>query len=984
MVHRDIYLRIEPVAGYSPLAPEPCARYFGRDFMRNPGHEIGRVSAQEIFASTFDALVYRQYRDPAYTMPVTDKLIDADINEPAWDRRVPGCVLYADIGDTLDIHVRNADPDACHSFHLHGLLYGIASDGAWPLGVRSRDGRRSDEILPGQDWTYRFEATAETVGVWAFHDHHQEVQRWVRRGLFGALIVRERAAAPHVDHEIPLFVHSLAGDAAVSGFESPTLGTGQQFEHVFDNQQTSYPYHCKIHGVTMSGTVQVVAGAPATVGVTAKDNLFDPAAVQVAPGGKVVWTNAGQHEHIVFAPGAGGSSLCLNGRSYVGNTPTIVADAGQRLRWYLINLDLATEWHNVHTHAARWKIPTPPGGSADVHPLSPTEGFTIDTVVPTPFPVLPPEIEALQHQHPHDACRQTITGDFLFHCHIESHMMQGLAGLVRARQQLWLTPHAVDACEILLPYADVDDCGPDVDGTRGCPDSGMTHMDMPGMGMDVPGPGGGMAMPGMGDAMAGMGGVMAAMDGAMSTDAVLATAASQGMWELLPCDSITLAVHFALLHTGKLAIFSGSGNYPPRHDSHTNGSVLWDYRTGAFTQPPISYDTFCCGQATLPNGDLLAAGGTEQYDPFHGLPNAAILSATAGTWTNVADMADGRWYPTLVSLADGRVLAVSGLNKTGGGNDTPEIYDPATNTWTPTTARTPGWPLYPHLFLLRDGRIFWTGASLGTTGLPAQTISLGSTTTTPVPGLTLPDNRDQAASVLLPPAQDQKVMVMGGLGGTGATPNADIADLSGPNPHYTPTAPMHLGRTRLNAVLLPDRTVFVSGGGAQGEAAPVLQSEIYDPQTGTWTLAATATVPRLYHSVAALLPDGRVATAGSNPNRGDDELRIELFHPPYLFRGARPHIEDAPTEMRYGGQYILRTPQARETMWVQLMRPMATTHSTDSQQRLLDIPFTVNGLCELTITLTDKPNLAPPGWWMLTIVDHNRLPSCARWVHLST
>jgi Domain of unknown function (DUF1929) len=485
---------------------------------------------------------------------------------------------------------------------------------------------------------------------------------------------------------------------------------------------------------------------------------------------------------------------------------------------------------------------------------------------------------------------------------------------------------------------------------------------MPGMG--------GMTMPGMG-----IGG----------GTAVLADAAGNGYWELLPCDSVTLTVHFVLLHTGKVLIFSGSGNYPPRHTSHTYGSVQWDYEAGTFATPPISYDVFCCGQASLPNGAILAAGGTQNYDsPWEGAPQAAVFDAITEGWANVASMADGRWYPTLVSLGDGTVVAVSGTNAAGSGlNEIPEIFDPAAGTWSPAIARTPGWPLYPHLFLLADGRLFWTGACLGNSGLSPQIIDLGSLATTTVPGLSLSANRDQAASVLLPPAQDQKVMVMGGWGGAGAIANCDIVDLTTAAPSYSPTGPLHYGRTRLNAVLLPDRTVFVSGGGSTPEAGPVLQSEIYDPMMATWTVAATATLPRFYHSVALLLPDGRVATAGSNPDRGDDELRIEIFHPPYLFRGPRPSIERFPTEIHYGSRHTLHTPQAKRVQWVQLIRPMATTHSCDTEQRLVDLPFKVRNMCELQVSITDQASLAPPGWWMLTIVDDRRIPSMARWVHLS-
>ena len=153
------------------------------------------------------------------------------------------------------------------------------------------------------------------------------------------------------------------------------------------------------------------------------------------------WTNneteAG-HDHIVIADGGGAATFCLNGRAYVGNTPTIEVDAGERLRWYLFNLDLGGMWHNFHPHSARWRLPTPPGGAADVHSLSPVESFITDTEVP-PALRLPCELDELQCDPTEDACRVRVKGDFLFHCHIEEHMMAGLAGLVRSREYVWMT-----------------------------------------------------------------------------------------------------------------------------------------------------------------------------------------------------------------------------------------------------------------------------------------------------------------------------------------------------------------------------------------------------------------------------------------------------------------------------------------------------------------------------------------------------------------
>lgn len=306
---RDIWLKIEPLSDYSPLAPIICSRHYGRDCMFNPGHESGRVAPQEIFSAALDALVYREYLDPHYSIPNTAKIIEADVNEPPWNRRVPGAVLYAKPGERLYIHVWNGDKD-CHSFHLHGLKYGIDSDGAWPFGVMSPSGRRSDEILPGQSWTYVFDATPETIGAWAFHDHVRNVQANVNRGLFGGLIVRHPQALC-ADHEIPLFVHQLEGASSICQFQSPTVGPGQTFSFKFNNAGVCN-YHCLIHGIAMSGQVQVVAGGSAAQSVSMLHNSFNPPVVSVAPGGTVTWTNnepEANHNHIVFASGGGAASF---------------------------------------------------------------------------------------------------------------------------------------------------------------------------------------------------------------------------------------------------------------------------------------------------------------------------------------------------------------------------------------------------------------------------------------------------------------------------------------------------------------------------------------------------------------------------------------------------------------------------------------------------------------------------------------------------
>jgi hypothetical protein len=270
-------------------------------------------------------------------------------------------------------------------------------------------------------------------------------------------------------------------------------------------------------------------------------------------------------------------------------------------------------------------------------------------------------------------------------------------------------------------------------------------------------------------------------------------------------------------------------------------------------------------------------------------------------------------------------------------------------------------------------------------------------TATGVPGLDDPVSRNQSASVVLPPAQDQRFMVIGGGPGdaSNATGSTSVVDMTEPDPRFRPGAPMSLPRMHLNAVLLPDRTVFVSGGALAREERVVarLEGELYDPATDTWRITAAATVPRLYHSVALLLADGRVVAAGGNPPPfGDqvewepadenEELRLEVYSPPYLFAGPRPVISAVPTEWSHGQQVEVGTPQAGDVRWLSLVRPGATTHAFDNSQRLVDVPITEQGAGVVRATVPAEPTLAPPGWYMLFLVDTAGVPSVASWVHL--
>jgi hypothetical protein len=500
--------------------------------------------------------------------------------------------------------------------------------------------------------------------------------------------------------------------------------------------------------------------------------------------------------------------------------------------------------------------------------------------------------------------------------------------------------------------------------------------------------------------------------------------ARDGQWELLTFDSGVVAVHAALLLGGKVLLFAGSGSSANRFADPNFGNVqkgiylgvVWDPQAqppNNFFHPPTPvaedhrpFDFFCGGDSFLADGRLLSAGGTVVYNPYRGRKDATVFDPQTMQWSFVAKMNHGRWYPTLITLGDGRVLAATGLmeNPDSAHNETLEFYSPGTNSWElrhffPDFA---GLPLYAHLFQLADGRIFFDGGRMDDALLVDPClidITKNPVHTVPVPGMAGREMRNQSASVLLPPAQDQRVMIMGGgpqgkPDKTDAIDSVDIVDLKAANPQFVPASPLNLPRIHLNSVLLPDRTVFVSGGSLKQEDEPLarLQAEIYDPVTDNWALVATSSVPRLYHSTALLLPDARVVAAGGNPEAttfvewGKDpvheEMRLEIFSPPYLFRGPRPTITQAPSEWKYGQTIQIGSPDAGALRWLNLLRNCVTTHSFDGSQRLVDLEIVSQTGGIVVARLADNPNIAPPGWYMLFLVNNDGVPSVANWIHV--
>jgi galactose oxidase-like protein len=232
-----------------------------------------------------------------------------------------------------------------------------------------------------------------------------------------------------------------------------------------------------------------------------------------------------------------------------------------------------------------------------------------------------------------------------------------------------------------------------------------------------------------------------------------------------------------------------------------------------------------------------------------------------------------------------------------------------------------------------------------------------------------------------------KILVAGGGDSSGAIPqnSAETIDLSKTAPTWRSIAPMAFNRQNHNATLLPTGEVLVLGGtsiGFNDPAGSVHAAEVWNPTTGVWTTLASNTVARMYHSTAVLLPDGRVLHTGSGEGKREvNQRNAEIFSPPYLFKGSRPTIAGAPASVSYGETFNVQSPEAEDITDVTWVRLGATTHAFDENQRFNRLKFTA-GSSALSVKAPADPNLAPPGHYMMFILDGEGVPSRAKIVHI--
>jgi hypothetical protein len=522
-------------------------------------------------------------------------------------------------------------------------------------------------------------------------------------------------------------------------------------------------------------------------------------------------------------------------------------------------------------------------------------------------------------------------------------------------------------------------------------------------------------------------------------------------WETINNNSQLTAIHAALLPTEPDGVIFYFGDWAGGGGGVGVQNLTYSrlYRLAPGLANPIENfpddavpdtDAFCCGQAFLADGRLLAAGGTEEwaseehlhlgFEHYGGERACWIYLPRAKRWIRVKDLhfqpnsnsiGGGRWYPTLVTLGNGEVFAAGGHPAKADNyqnrhnNNTPERYSPGAGNvggWTLMTADVTApdatsTDSYPRFHLMTDGRLFSTTAGKGGSRRLFDPIA-GVWTGPDIGNLgTLPafyNRGSEATSVLLPllpPNYPTRVFTC-----NSADDTAFIIDINDA-PKWEKTkerAGSAAGRRRDNAcaTLLPTGQVLVTGGwhgnaGADDPTKATLEPELYTPgidwnngdfsNTGdeSWvTIEDPAPSRRGYHSSALLLPDGRVWHGGSTTSGDGPNRTFDVFAPDYIDDANRPTITSCPDNIGYIMTFPVGTPQANSIARIALMRCGAMTHGFNSDQRYVGLNFNVANNNTLSVFSPPNANIAPPGYYMLFLIDNQgRVCQRARFIRVS-
>ncbi len=449
----------------------------------------------------------------------------------------------------------------------------------------------------------------------------------------------------------------------------------------------------------------------------------------------------------------------------------------------------------------------------------------------------------------------------------------------------------------------------------------------------------------------------------------------------------------------------------------------------------ITDDLFCSGHSLLADGRFFSAGGTRAVeidgvaDPLVvGLSYATVFDAVTSTWSRVPEamkapgpenVPGARWYPTVTRLANGRMLVTSGFDQVQPDpsiNVSTEIYDPETETWAVASALGQV-PLdiinsdYSHVFSLPDPIGRFDTLTLGEPGVPV----LGASSSGGwyvVPALR-PGSEDFAAerqrnggawdserapghgsSAAMLPIRTVKgdrgyrngaVLVTGGARGTVHEQAIDVFDPA--TQQWRPTIGTGTARHHPTTVGLPDGRMLIINGHSPD---PQVRRTMYLDPLDNFRLTrgqADGGEVRGYHSVSLLMPDGRVLVAGGrdiSTKSSIEKPNYRFYYPHYMFL-PRPRIVAAPTTLRYGLPFLVASDNRAPADAV-LIGLGSMTHSFDMNQRTIQLPLTAlggNGVTTVSaVSPPADPSTAPPGPYMLVVLDADRVPSKAAMVML--
>ena len=468
-----------------------------------------------------------------------------------------------------------------------------------------------------------------------------------------------------------------------------------------------------------------------------------------------------------------------------------------------------------------------------------------------------------------------------------------------------------------------------------------------------------------------------------------------GQWSEV-MDWPVLAVHASLLPNGKVLAWDATPDDfdedPHTVENFTTRVTLWDPLTNQHVQTnnDTNSDLFCAGSAHMWDGRILFAGGDSGRFGTNGpLMNTSIYDPDTNSWRQVANMATPRWYSSVAALGNGELLTYAG---TYDPDPMAEVFQ-LDETWRSllSVPETSGRSVdYQWMQTTPDGNVMTFGPQ--NTLATIQTSGNGQLIEGP--------KRDSFAERRYGSYAMYdigKVLVSGGTekdGGDTSYDSAVIIDTA--SNQTTDTSSMIYKRTQHNLTILADGSVLASGGNSDGQRlislqAGVYRPEIWSPESGQWRQMNDMQINRQYHSIALLLPDGRVLSAGGGycgdcEEVGYEEQNAEIFSPPYLFSNGdspaiRPMVSAAPSSADYAQTFSITSNQTIRVSKVHLIKPGSVTHSQNQDQRLIPLSFVKSGNT-LQLTTPANRNIAPPGHYMLFVVNDEGVPSQAHMIKL--